>query len=82
MSKKLAIGIAAAVVVVAGGAMGTSYYMGGKLQAEFTNGIGKLNQHGVTAQVTSYERGLFSSTAKTEWTLGSGEEPAKFTAEH
>ena len=82
MSKKLAIGIAAAVVVVAGGAMGTSYYMGGKLQAEFTNGIGKLNQHGVSAQVTSYERGLFSSTAKTEWTLGSGEEPTKFTAEH
>ncbi len=82
MNKKLAIGVAAAVVVVAGGAMGTSYYMGGKLQAEFTNGISKLNQHGVTAQVTSYERGLFSSTAKTEWTLGSGEEPTKFTAEH
>ncbi|RGE42332.1 DUF945 domain-containing protein [Comamonas testosteroni] len=82
MSKKAGIGIAAAVVVVAAGAMGTSYYMGGKLQDEFTAAAARAEEHGVSVKITSYERGAFSSTAKTVWTLDKGDEPVQFTADH
>ena len=82
MSKKVGIGIAAVVVVVAAGAMGTSYYMGGKLEQEFTSNIPKLEMQGVSVKVVSYERGAFSSTAKTSWTIEGTDEPTQFTAEH
>lgn len=82
MSKKAGIGIAAAVVLIAAGAMCTSYYMGGKLQDELTAAAARSEGHGVTVKITSYERGAFSSTAKTVWTIESGSEPVQFTAEH
>ena len=82
MSKKVGIGIAAAAVVIAAGAMGTSYYMGGKLQQEFTEKLPQLNTQGVSVKVVSYERGAFSSTAKTSWTLEGSDEPVQFMAEH
>lgn len=80
MNKKAGIGIAAAVVVA--GALGTSYYMGGKLQQRFTEDIAKGSDYGVNIQIISYERGAFSSTAKTAWTLENNDEPTQFTAEH
>ena len=82
MNKKAGIGIAAAVAVVVAGALGTSYYMGGKLQQRFTEGLAKGSDYGVKVQITSYERGAFSSTAKTVWTLENDDEPTQFTAEH
>lgn len=82
MNKKAGIAIAAAVAVVTAGALGTSYYMGGKLQQSFTEGIAKGNDYGIKIQITSYERGAFSSTAKTVWTLDDSDEPTQFTAEH
>ncbi|MDH1335649.1 YdgA family protein [Comamonas thiooxydans] len=82
MNKKAGAGIAAAIAVIVAGTLGTSYYMGGKLQQSFTEGLDKWNEHGVKIQVTSYDRGAFSSTAKTVWTLDSGDEPVQFTAEH
>lgn len=82
MSKKVGIGIAAAAVVVVAGALGTSYYMGGKLEQEFTANLPKLNMNGVTVKVVSYERGAFSSTAKTSWTMEGADEPVQFMADH
>lgn len=82
MNKKTGIAIAAAVAVVTAGALGTSYYMGGKLEQRFTEGIAKGNDYGVKIQITSYERGAFSSTAKTVWTLENDDESTQFTAEH
>ncbi|MBV8250258.1 MAG: YdgA family protein [Comamonas sp.] len=82
MNKKVGIGIAAAAAIVVAGALGTSYYMGGKLQQGFTEGAAKWSQDGLKVQITSYERGAFSSTAKTVWTLERGDEPLQFTAEH
>lgn len=82
MNKKAGIGIAAAVAVVVAGALGTSYYMGAKLQQDFSEAIAKGNEQGVKIQITNYERGAFSSTAKTVWTLEGSEEPTQFTAEH
>ena len=81
MNKKAGAGIAAIALVVAG-ALGTSYYMGGKLQQDLTEGLTQWSKHGMKVQVTSYERGAFSSTAKTVWTLESSDEPVQFTAAH
>lgn len=82
MNKKIGAGIAAAAVVLVAGAMGTSYYMGGKLQEEFNHGAAQWSSNDLAIQITSYERGAFSSTAKTVWTLNQGGEPVQITAEH
>lgn len=82
MNKKAGAGIAAAIAVIVAGTLGTSYYMGTKLQQSFTEGLAKGEEHGVKIQIASYERGAFSSTAKTIWTLNNSSDPVQFTAEH
>jgi hypothetical protein len=59
MNRKAGAGIAAAIAVIVAGTLGTSYYMGGKLQQSFTEGLDKWSEHGVKIQVTSYDRGAF-----------------------
>ncbi|CAM4156901.1 YdgA family protein [Comamonas aquatilis] len=81
MNKKIGAGIAAAVVLVTG-VLGTSYYMGGKLQQDFTNAAAQWSRDDLKIQITSYERGAFSSAAKTVWTLDQDGDPVQFTAEH
>lgn len=82
MNKKAGAGVAAAIALIVAGSLGTSYYMGGKLQHSFTEGLSKMEEHGIKIQVSSYERGAFSSTAKTVWTLNNSSDPIQFTAEH
>ncbi|MFG5775532.1 YdgA family protein [Comamonas sp. J-3] len=80
--KKLGIGIAAAVVVLLAGGAGTSYVMGGKVQEGFEATAKDWSKPPLAIQVQSYERGLFSSTAKTMWTVNTGDEQLQFTATH
>lgn len=82
MNKKIGVGIAAAAAVLVTGALGTSYYMGGKLQQEFTQAASQWSHDDLTIQLTSYERGAFSSSAKTVWTVDQDGDPVQFTAEH
>lgn len=82
MNKKIGIGIAVAAVVVVAGAVGTSYVMGGKLEDGFKDSAVQLSRHNIKVEVTSYERGTFSSHAKTLWTMEQGGDPLQFTAEH
>lgn len=83
MNKKAGAGIAIAAVVVAAGVVGTSSYMGGKLEQGFQDAAAQWSRDGLKIQVLSYERGTFSSTAKTVWTYEKGEdEPLQFTADH
>lgn len=80
--KKLGIGIAAAVAVLLAGSVATSYVMGGKVQEGFESTAKEWSKPPLTVQVQSYERGLFTSTAKTLWTVNTGEEQLSFTASH
>lgn len=84
MNKKAGAGIAAAAVVVVAGVLGTSYYMGGKLEQGFQDAAAKWSRDGLKIQVLIYERGTFTSTAKTVWTYerGGEDEPLQFTADH
>ena len=80
--KKLGIGIAAAVAVLLAGGAATSYVMGGKVQDGFEATAKEWSKAPLTVQVQSYDRGLFTSTAKTQWTVDMGDEPVRFTATH
>ena len=65
-----AVGLGIAAVVVVAGVLGTSYYMGGKLENEFKAQIDRLNSEQANqVTVVSYERGLFTSTAQTQWSM-------------
>lgn len=80
--KKLGIGIAAAVAALVVGGATTSYVMGGKLQEGFESTAKDWSKPPLGIEVQSYERGLFSSTAKTLWTVNTGDEQVQFTARH
>ena len=80
---KAGIGLAVAAVAVVG-ALGTSYYMGSRVQhgfEEFASTLQQGNKH-LRVKIISYERGLFSSTAQTEWTLASRSAQWSFKANH
>ena len=79
---KRGMGIAAAVAVLLAAGAGTSYVMGGKIQEGFESTSQSWSKPPLKIEVQSYERGLFSSTAKTLWTVNMGEEQVRFTAEH
>ncbi len=79
---KWGIGVSAAIAaLLAGGAL-TSYVMGGKVQSGLEATAQEWSKPPLTVQVQRYERGLFSSTAQTLWTLNTGEEILTFTADH
>ena len=79
---KWGIGVSAAVAaLLAGGAL-TCYVMGGKVQSGLEATAQEWSKPPLTVQVQRYERGLFSSTAQTLWTLNTGEEILTFTANH
>ena len=80
--KKLGIGIAAAVAIVVVGGLGTSYVMGGKVQEGFEATAKEWSKQPLTVKVVSYERGLLSSKAQTEWTVASGSDTLRFVAKH
>ena len=80
---KAGIGLAVAAVAVVG-ALGTSYYMGSRVQHGFEEFASTLQQGNkqLRVKIISYERGLFSSTAQTEWTLASRSAQWSFKANH
>ena len=82
---KWGIGIAAVAGVVVVGGLGTSYYMGTRVQngfEEFTQAVNQGNKL-ITVKTLSYQRGLFSSTAQTEWTVVSRRgDQLTFKADH
>lgn len=80
--KKTGIAIAAAAAALLAAGAATSYVMGGKVQAGLERTAEEWSQPPLAIQVQSYERGWFSSTATTLWTVTTGDEPLQFTAQH
>ncbi len=79
---KLGMGIAAAVAMLLAGSMATSYVVGGKVQEGLSATAKDWSKPPLAIEVQSYERGLFTSTATTLWTIDMGDEPVQFTAQH
>jgi len=68
MKKQWVAGMAAAAVVVATGAMGTSYVVGRQIEAGFQDTATHWSSEGLSIEVVQYERGLLHSSAETLWT--------------
>ena len=82
-NQKLAIGLGAAAVVVVGGVLVTAYSMGGKIEGNFKAQIDRANAQGlVQGTVVSYDRGLFTSTAQTQWSMEKSGIPGHITVDH
>lgn len=80
--KKLGIGIAAAVAVLAAGGATTGYLVGNNIEQGFATAAKEWSKPPLLVQVQDYQKGIFSSTAQTLWTVDTGEEKLQFTAQH
>ncbi|WP_312409643.1 YdgA family protein [Comamonas sp.] len=80
--KKLGIGIAAAVAVLAAGGATTGYLVGNRIEEGFATAAKEWSKPPLLVQVQDYQKGIFSSTAHTLWTVDTGEEKLQFTAQH
>lgn len=80
--KKLGIGIAAAVAVLVAGGAATGYIVGNNIEAGFATAANEWSKPPLLVQVQDYQKGIFSSTAQTLWTVDTGEEKLQFTAQH
>ncbi|WP_423935998.1 YdgA family protein [Comamonas sp. 23] len=80
--KKLGIGIAAAVAVLAAGGATTGYLVGNNIEQGFATAAKEWSKPPLLVQVQDYQKGIFSSTAQTLWTVDTGEEKLQFTALH
>lgn len=81
--KKLAIGVLSAGALAVAGGLGTSYYIGGKIQEalEQTADVWS-SEDGFTVRVLEYDRGLLRSHAQTLWSFASEEEIYDITVTH
>lgn len=79
--KKTGIAIAAMAMLLAA-SVTTSYVVGGKLQEGLLQSAPTWNKPPLAMEVLGYERGLFTSTAQTQWTLSTGDDQVQFTAQH
>lgn len=80
--KKLGIGIAAAVAVLVAGGATTGYLVGNNIEQGFATAAKEWSKPPLLVQVQDYQKGIFSSTAQTLWTVDTGEEKLQFTAQH
>lgn len=80
--KKLGIGIAAAVAVLVAGGAATGYMVGNNIEQGFATAAKEWSKPPLLVQVQDYQKGIFSSTAQTLWTVDTGEEKLQFTAQH
>ncbi len=80
--KKLGIGIATAVAVLAAGGATTGYLVGNNIEQGFATAAKEWSKPPLLVQVQDYQKGIFSSTAQTLWTVDTGEEKLQFTAQH
>ena len=80
--KKLGIGIAAAVAVLVAGGATTGYLVGNNIEQGFATAAKEWSKQPLTVKVVSYDRGLLSSKAQTEWTVASGSDTLRFVAKH
>ena len=83
MGQKLWFSISAVAVVAAGAALGGSYYMGGRIQQGFAEGVQRANQGPLKIEVVNYSRGALSSQAQTRWTYDiPGSDSIQFLVDH
>ena len=80
--KKLGIGIAAAVAVLVAGGAATGYIVGNNIEAGLATAAKEWSKPPLLVEVKGYQKGIFSSTAQTLWTVDTGEEKLQFTAQH
>lgn len=80
--KKLGIGIAAAAALLVAGGSATGYIVGNNIEAGFATAAKEWSKPPLLVQVQNYQKGIFSSTAQTLWTVDTGEEKLQFTAQH
>ena len=81
--KKMAIGVLGTGALVLAAALGTSYYVGGKIQQSFEKtALDWSTEDGFSVSVLEYERGIIGSKAKTQWSFVDEEERFDITATH
>lgn len=81
--KKLAIGVLSAGVLAVAGGLGTSYYVGVRIQQVLQDTASMWSsEDGVTVRILEYHRGITQSHAQTLWSLAAGEDTYDLTVTH
>ena len=81
--KKLAIGVLSAGALAVAGGLGTSYYMGGRIQQALEDTAQLWStEDGFSVRVLDYERGLIQSQATTLWSFATEEDTYDLTVTH
>ena len=80
MNRKQAL-LIGAFSAVALGYVGASHLIGGRIETAFNDAVSRATGK-FSGRLVSYQRGLFSSTARTEWRLDAPDAPPLFIFEH